>query len=172
MMSRAISTIDPASPPMNNRQSVLTTWLERLGRPLEGDKQPLDPAGAHASLHLHRGDRLQLPALACLLIEQAFKLPAGHLSADQLFAQLDDFVCVHPSPLSGNGRTHTFPSGDSARFRRDLARALACDPIRWTSSNGPATNEESGVDGPETRARMHGWTSDKSSSPAQAPRSS
>ena len=35
----------------------------------------------------------------------------------------------------------------------------------------PALNEESRADGPETGATMHGWTSDRSSSPAQAPRS-
>jgi hypothetical protein len=34
-----------------------------------------------------------------------------------------------------------------------------------------ALNEESRADGPEIGATMHGWTSDRSSSPAQAPRS-
>ena len=34
-----------------------------------------------------------------------------------------------------------------------------------------ALNEESRADGPETGATMHGWTSDRSSSPAQAARS-
>ena len=35
----------------------------------------------------------------------------------------------------------------------------------------PPLDEESRADGHQTGATMHGWTSDRSSSPAQAPRS-
>lgn len=35
----------------------------------------------------------------------------------------------------------------------------------------PGLNEESRADGTETGVTMHGWISDRSSSPTQAPRS-
>ena len=59
---------------------------------LEGDKETLGPPRANPTLHIRAGDRLELPALGSVLVEELLKLPAGHLAADHALADLDDLV--------------------------------------------------------------------------------
>jgi hypothetical protein len=57
-------------------------------------RRPSVPPGSNPALHVRAGDRLELPALGSVLVEEPLKLPAGHLAADHALADLDDLVFI------------------------------------------------------------------------------
>src|SRR3954451_7771539 len=86
----AVSTIsDPMRTP--GRPSVSSA-----DGPLQRHEQPFHRAGTDPSLHIGGGDRLQLPALLRLVVQQTLQLVGGQLPPDQALAQLQDPVLVSP----------------------------------------------------------------------------
>jgi hypothetical protein len=63
-------------------------------RPFKGDEETFDPARPDAALDFDGGDRFELPALSCMLVEHLLELVAGHLAADHALAELDHRVLV------------------------------------------------------------------------------
>jgi hypothetical protein len=61
---------------------------------LEGDKEAFGTPGSNSTLYVRDGNRLELPALGSVIVEELLKLPAGHLAADHPLADLDDLVFV------------------------------------------------------------------------------
>ena len=88
--------------PTPPRQAVsLVSWAQGRGhlrhrgsgksaaRTLEGDQDPLDTTWPDPSLHLDRGDGLELPTMARMIVENSLQLVPGHLASDQALANLD-----------------------------------------------------------------------------------
>jgi hypothetical protein len=61
---------------------------------LEGDKEALGPPRSNPTLHIGTSDRLELPALGSVLVEELLELAAGHLAADQALPDFDDLVFI------------------------------------------------------------------------------
>src|SRR4051794_4303205 len=93
------------------RRRVTVTAVVGSGRLLdeafERDEQPVDTARADAALDLRARDRLDLPAVAGMLVEDLLELVAGELAADEPLAQLQHPVLhslshpvmIPPAPL-------------------------------------------------------------------------
>ena|SRR6266540_111900 len=61
---------------------------------LEGHQYAFHAAGPDPALHLNRCDRLQLPSLRGLFVEDLLELLTGHLAADEPLSELDDLVLI------------------------------------------------------------------------------
>jgi hypothetical protein len=67
---------------------------QSAARTLEGDQDPLNTTWPDPSLHLDRGDGLELPTIAGMIIENSLQLVPGHLASDQALANLDYLVLI------------------------------------------------------------------------------
>ena len=89
--------------PSRSSVSFVVGAAGSAGAALEGDQDAVDTAGTDAALDLHAGDRLELPALGGVLVEDALELRAGHLAADELLAEFHDLVL---EPVSHTSMMH------------------------------------------------------------------
>jgi hypothetical protein len=77
-----------------NDHHARAVLVSSADRPFKGDEETFDAARPNAALHFNGGDRLELPALSCILVEHLLELVAGHLAADHALAELDHRVLV------------------------------------------------------------------------------
>ncbi len=102
-------------------QALTAGWS--AAEALECDQDSLDTARSKPALHIRRRDRLELPAMGGMFVEDPLQLVARHLAADHLFPKLHNLVFI---PFGHDPIVHQEVNGRVAQHHRPVGAYLRC----------------------------------------------